>query len=163
MYRPVFLVTVCAVGAAAAVHPAGLAFAGGQIPQLKSVDGLSTSSRRPTLRNALTQLRAKGDDSWVTTAKRSVTTSFFAASLALSGFVGVVPSVPVFAENGLLPEAKITHASSVLSGNFQLAEDGASALKMPDLKDIKIPKPGDDIVLPTGGKFKFGGDPNKKN
>jgi len=137
MYRPVFLVTVCAVGAAAAVHPAGLAFAGGQIPQLKS-HGLSTSSRRPTLRNALTQLRAKGDDSWVTTAKRSVTTSFFAASLALLGFVGVVPSVPVFAENGLLPEAKITHASSVLSGNFQLAEDGASALKVSVLRPTSV-------------------------
>jgi len=136
MYRPVYFVTVCAVGAAAAVHPAGLAFAGGQIPQLKSVNVLSTFSRCPVLRNALTQLRAKGDDSWVTTAKRSATTSFFAASLALSGFVGFVPSVPVFAE--LLPEAKIIHAPPVLSGNFQLAEDGASALKVSVLRPATI-------------------------
>jgi len=172
MFRPVFLVSVCAVGAAA-VHPISLAFAGSNVPSFQRAIPVS-SSIRPALRSGATQLRAADDvkKGWGAQAKQSITASLFAASVALSGFSGLVPAAPVHAE--LAPEATKEQAG-LFSGNILLAEDGAPALKMPDVKmpdlsampdvkvpDLKIPKPGDDIKLPTGGSFKFGGDPNTK-
>ena len=125
MYRPVFLVTVCAAGAAAAVTPAGLAFAGGQVPQLKPAGAAAATATRPALRNAAVQLRASDEqDGWVRAAQKSVASSFLAASFAVSGFMGVVPTAPVHAE--LAPEAKLAQAPDYAAGNFLLAEDSAA-------------------------------------
>ena len=124
MYRPVFFVTVCAAGAAAATSPAGLAFAG-RVPQLKNAAGPAATATRPALRNAALQLRASAEqDGWMHAAQKSVASSFFAASIAVSGFMGMVPSAPVHAE--LAPEARLAQATDYASGNFLLAEDGAA-------------------------------------
>ena len=125
MYRPVFFVTACAAGAAAATSPAGLAFAGGRVPQLKNAAGPAATATRPALRNAAVQLRAfEEQDGWMRAAQKSVASSFFAASIAVSGFMGVVPAVPVHAE--LAPEARLAQATDYASGNFLLAEDSAA-------------------------------------
>ena len=119
-----FFVTVCAAGAAAATSPAGLAFAG-RVPQLKNAAGPAATATRPALRNAAVQLRASEEqDGWMRAAQKSVASSFFAASIAVSGFMGVVPSAPVHAE--LAPEARLAQATDYASGNFLLAEDGAA-------------------------------------
>ena len=141
MYRPVFVVAVSAAGAAAALTPSGLAFAGGQVPTLRNAVPAATS-QRPALRNAATQLRASDDreKTWVEHATKSVTTSFLTASIALSGFMGVVPAEPVNAE--LAPEAKVTQMPDFGGGSMKLA-------KTYDFSSIKEPAPPGAVSAPA--------------
>jgi hypothetical protein len=127
MYRPVFVVLMCGAGAAAMKPAASLAFAGAQIPQLKNAGHAATSRRTcATQPLAMSEEQSNG---WMSNAKKSMATSFFAASLALSGFSGVVNTAPVNAE--MMPEAKLVQAPEFFSGNFLIAEDGAgSAIKV---------------------------------
>ena len=106
---------------------ASLAFAGGQIPQLKNAGQTATSRRTCSLLPlAMSEEQSSG---WISNAKKSMATSFFAASLALSGLTGIVPTAPVNAE--MMPEAKLVQAPEFFSGNFLIAEDGAgSAIKV---------------------------------
>jgi hypothetical protein len=123
MYRPVFIVSVCAAGAVAAVKPnTGLGFVGGQTLPLRNAAHAATTSSRPVLRNAATQLRAADEQpGWMANAKKSLATGFMTASIAFSGFMGAVPAAPVHAE--LAPDAKLILAEDLGSNAMiQLAK-----------------------------------------
>lgn len=127
MFRPVFLVTVCAAGAAA-LQPSDLAFARGHAPL--QLAGPLPSGRTAPLRKGAVQLRAAGDDKqgWLSKARKSVSASLFSASIALSVFSGVVPVAPVHAE--IAPEANIAPDAELFAPYILTAEDGTSAAKV---------------------------------